>query len=205
MCPGVEASRECVFRLQKKHIDPPVPQDAVSRRRTSSAPPASASHQSCRRTQVPATTLDRVFPICTSDATAPTLPRKASSILSWESAERATPHRRALRSPSSSCEVSSREFSLKSLTGERRHLNTPGQAVGGLFNSVFPCEKRSTLDRARPILRQKSNCFSRGEEPQPKPCRSLRKCSSQSHSRGFSFIDSAVVPSPRPNPQAFRF
>lgn len=205
MGPSVGASQESVIRVQKKHIDPPAPHDPVSRRRTSSAPPASPSHQSCRRhTLGTAPTSDRVFPSNAPAAATSTVPHIAPSILSWEGSQPVTPQRRYLRSPSSpsSCESSARdrEFSLKSLTGERRHMNPPGQVSGGLFTSIFPCEKPASVERTRPILRQKYNCVSRGEGPQPKPCRLLRKCSAHSQGRGFTFIDSAVVPFPRPNP-----
>lgn len=209
MAPEQSASREYIARVQKKHVDAPVPHDAVSRRRSTSAPltHGAVSHQSCRRhaTTITAETSARVFPTATS--TQVSTPRGANaaqseSLLTWGAPDRSTPPRRALRSPSSplSSANCSQEISLKSLTGERRHVGAPGQVMGGLFSSAFHCGAPANVERARPILRQRDNCVSRGEGPKPKPCRLMRKCSSQSHERGFMFIDSAVVPIPRPHP-----
>jgi hypothetical protein len=199
--PEYAPSSECCFRIQKKHVDPPTPQNFVSRRRTTSAPPAVEEpihnqKSSKRHASLHAETSERVFPTST-EKTSISRATSARSILSWEGCDRvaAPPQRRSLRS--ASIDPAVKEFSIKSLTGERRHVDPPGQVHGGLFNVLT--SDNHPPSRARPILRQKNNCVSHGEGPKPKPCRLMRKCSGQSHDRGFTFLDSAVVPLSRPN------
>lgn len=202
--PEVETPSDTIerhFRIQKKHVNPPAPHEGISRRRSSSAPlthEASPHFSAKRHAGVSVGTSERVFPTAQSQPSTPRI-QAPPSILSWEGGDASTPAKRPVRK-SSSNESNGKEFSLKSLTGERRHVDTPGQVAGGLFSSIFGCGKMEVSDHVRPILRQKNNCVAHGEAPKPKPFRLMRKCSTQSHDRGFMFVDSAVVPLSRPHP-----
>lgn len=198
------ASQEALYRNQKRHVNPVMHCDPVSRKRSVSSVGSERSlfsgnnslvfseSTSTPRSRIVSTpeasprTAERIFPSpSVITLRHPQLSAPSDKMMEWSGAT-GCEQLRPRRSHSASHVRQSGEHTLKELMGEKRHVQAPGQQ-SGLF-ALLSHSSEAPM-RPRPVLRQKDNCkVELGENP-TRIMRRMRRCTEVGHRSTLHNLD----------------